>query len=110
MPPRAARDITAEPWTTMRAMQRTHVVVKLTLPDRPGALGAVASRMGAVGADITDVSVSSRSGGEAEDVFHLDLPAREDLDVVGLLLTEIAQVDGVRCPSVGQPTDPGCCG
>lgn len=95
----------ASPTTTT-----VHVLVTLRLPDRPGALGAVASRMGAVGADITDIHVSSRRGGMAEDVFHLDLPAREDVDVIGLLLAEIAQVDGVRAPSVGYPAGPRCCG
>ncbi len=91
------------------ARGRRHVIVTLQLPDRPGALGAVASRIGAVGADITDVSVCSRRAGIAEDVFHLDLPDVEGIDTVGLLLGEIAQVDGVVAPSVGYPP-PGCCG
>lgn len=91
------------------APSRVHVAVAVRLPDRPGALGAVASRIGAVGADITDVVVSGRAGGFAEDVFHVDLPAVEEgIDVVGLLLNEIAQVDGVFAPSVGQPVA-GCC-
>lgn len=85
-----------------------HAAIAVQLPDRPGALGAVASRIGAVGADITDVMVSARSGSYAEDVFHVDLPTVEDVDVVGLLLSEIAQVDGVFATSVGQPAD-GCC-
>ena len=88
---------------------RQHVVVTLRLPDRPGALGAVASRIGAVGADITDVTVSSRRCGVAEDIFHLNLPeAGEGVDVIGLLLAEIAQVDGVAAPSIGYPA-PDCC-
>ncbi len=91
------------------ATTRVHVAVAVRLPDRPGALGAVASRIGAVGADITDVVVSGRSDGFAEDVFHVDLPAVEGVDVVGLLLSEIAQVDGVFAPSIGQPSD-DCCG
>ncbi len=88
-----------------------HVVVTLRLPDRPGALGAVASRMGALGADITDVRVASRREGVAEDVFHLDLPApaTDDLDVIGLLLGEIRQVDGVLAPSVGHPIGERTC-
>jgi prephenate dehydratase len=77
-----------------------HAAVAVRLPDRPGALGAVASRIGSVGADITDVTVSSRSGGFAEDVFHVDLPVADDVDVIGLLLSEISQVDGVFAPSV----------
>jgi UTP:GlnB (protein PII) uridylyltransferase len=85
------------------------VVVTLRLPDRPGALGAVASRIGGVGADITDVRVSSRRDGIAEDVFHIDLPERHGVDMVGLLLGEIHQVDGVVAPSVSEPPA-GCCG
>lgn len=87
---------------------RRHLIVTLQLPDRPGALGSVASRIGALGADITDVRVSSRRGGVAEDVFHLDLPAVEGVDTVGLLLAEIGQVDGVVAPSLSYPS-PGCC-
>jgi UTP:GlnB (protein PII) uridylyltransferase len=85
-----------------------HLIVTLQLPDRPGALGAVASRIGALGADITDVHVSSRRAGVAEDVFHLDLPEAGDIDTVGLLLAEISQVDGVVAPSLSYPP-PGCC-
>lgn len=88
---------------------RQHLVVTLKLPDRPGALGAVASRIGALGADITDVRVASRHEGIAEDVFHLDLPAAGGVDTVGLLLDEIRQVDGVLTPSLSYPP-PGCCG
>jgi prephenate dehydratase len=91
------------------ASGRRHLVVTLQLPDRPGALGSVASRIGALGADITDVRVSSRRAGVAEDVFHLDLPAVEGVDTVGLLLAEIGHVDGVVAPSVSYPS-PGCCG
>jgi len=96
-------DVPASPGTTR------HVVVTLRVPDRPGALGAVASRIGAVGADITDVRVSSRRAGIAEDVFHIDLPVQDGLDTVGLLLEEIHQVDGVVAPSLSEPAD-GCCG
>jgi len=88
-----------------------HVEVHIRLPDRPGALGAVASRIGALGADITDVRIASRggrgTGPYAEDVFHLDLPATE-LDVVGLLHDEIHEVDGARVSMVAVRTD-GCC-
>lgn len=87
---------------------RRHLVVTLQLPDRPGALGSVASRIGALGADITDVHVSARRAGIAEDVFHIDLPGVEGVDTVGLLLAEIGHVDGVVAPSVGYPP-PGCC-
>lgn len=88
---------------------RIHVVIEVSLPDRPGALGAVASRIGAVGGDITDVIVASRSEGFAEDVFHVDLPAAtDDVDLVGLVLAEVSQVDGVNAPSVSR-RDEECC-
>ena len=87
---------------------RPHLIVTLQLPDRPGALGSVASRIGALGADITDVRVASRRAGIAEDIFHIDLPAAEGVDTVGLLLAEIGHVDGVVAPSVSHPP-PGCC-
>jgi len=70
-----------------------HLVLRIRMPDRPGALGAVASRIGAVGADITDVSVHRRSGGSAVDVFHLQLPGT-DVDVLSLLVHELEEVDG----------------
>ncbi len=88
-----------------------HVVVAVSLPDRPGALGAVASRIGAVGGDIADVVVASRSRGFADDVFHVDLPiAADGLDLVGLVLDEISQVDGVTAPSISHRPDGNCCG
>lgn len=87
---------------------RLHLIVTLQVPDRPGALGSVASRIGALGADITDVRVSSRRGGVAEDIFHIDLPEVDAVDTVGLLLAEIGHVDGVVAPSVSHPP-PGCC-
>lgn len=91
-------------------VQVLHVVIEVSLPDRPGALGAVASRIGAVGGDITDVVVASRSPGYADDVFHVDLPAvADDLDLVGLILAEISQVDGVAAPSISHRPERDCC-
>lgn len=88
----------------------THVVIEVSLPDRPGALGAVASRIGAVGGDITDVIVAGRRAGFADDVFHVELPARRDgIDLVGLVLDEISQVDGVSAPSVSHVDTGECC-
>jgi ACT domain-containing protein len=69
-------------------------VLRIQLPDRPGALGAVASRIGAVGADITDVVVHRNTNGTALDEFHVTLPPT-DVDVIGLLVQELREVDGV---------------
>jgi ACT domain-containing protein len=74
------------------------VVLSIRLPDRPGALGAVASRIGAVGADITDVVVHRTRGSSALDEFHLSLPVTS-VDVVALLVHELGEVDGVSIES-----------
>ncbi len=87
-----------------------HVVIEVSIPDRPGALGAVASRIGAVGGDITDVIVAGRREGFADDVFHVELPSpRDGIDLVGLVLDEISQVDGVSAPSVSYIDAGDCC-
>jgi hypothetical protein len=44
-------------------------VVRIALPDRPGALGLVASRIGAVGGDIVAINILDRNGGQAVDEF-----------------------------------------
>ena len=74
--------------------RRRHLLLTVVMPDRPGALGAVASRIGALGADITDIDVGGRGRGTVDDTFHLDLPA-SSFDLVELLLGELREVDGV---------------
>lgn len=66
--------------------------VRVRLLDRPGALGLVASRIGAVGGDIVAIHILERSGGEAIDEFVVELTSDE---LVGLLRHEIHEVDGV---------------
>jgi hypothetical protein len=67
------------------------LVVRVWLPDRPGALGLVASRIGAIGGDIVGIDVLERSEHVAVDEFAVLLP---DRDLVSLLVREIEQVDG----------------
>lgn len=67
-------------------------VVRVWLPDRPGALGAVASRIGSVRADVVGIEILERGAGRAVDELTIDL---EDERHVDLLVKEIAQVDGV---------------
>jgi hypothetical protein len=73
------------------------VVVRVWLPDRPGALGAVASRIGAVHGDVIAIDVLERGGGRAVDELTVELP---DASLVDLLLSEIGQVDGVDVEDV----------
>ena len=66
-------------------------MVRVWLPDRPGALGLVASRIGAIGGDIVGIDVLERSEHVAVDEFAVMLP---DRDLVSLLVREIEEVDG----------------
>ena len=68
-----------------------HVLVRVWLPDRPGALGLVASRIGAVRGDIIGVDVLERGTDVAVDEFAVDLPGP---DLVSTLVREIEEVDG----------------
>lgn len=72
-------------------------VVRVWLPDRPGALGQVASRIGAVRGDVVGIDILERGGGRAVDDLVVTLPADS---VVDLLVAEICQVDGVAVEDV----------
>jgi ACT domain-containing protein len=67
-------------------------VVRIELPDRPGALGLVASRIGAVGGDIVAINILDRDGGQAVDEFVIEIGGHH---LIELLRTEIHEVDGV---------------
>jgi ACT domain len=71
--------------------------VRVWLPDRPGALGAVASRIGAVRGEIVGIEILERGGGRAVDDLVVELPDGASLD---LLASEIGQVDGVDVEDV----------
>jgi hypothetical protein len=77
-------------------------VVRVWLPDRPGALGQVASRIGAVRGDVVGIEILERGGGSAIDELVVSLPDEVTRD---LLVAEIAQVDGVAVEDV-RPIDP----
>ena len=74
-----------------------HVLIRVWLPDRPGALGLVASRIGSVGADIVGVDVVERGDRVAVDEFAVVVPDDGRLD---LLVREIEQVDGASVEEV----------
>src|SRR5690606_12942004 len=70
---------------------RACFVGRVWVPDRPGALGQVASRIGAVGGDVLGIEVIDRGGGRAVDELTIQLvPAH-----VELLIREVNAVDGV---------------
>jgi hypothetical protein len=68
------------------------VVVRVWLPDRPGALGQVASRIGAVRGDVTSIDILERGGGRVVDELVVAIP---DTTSEELLAKEIGAVDGV---------------
>jgi hypothetical protein len=70
----------------------TRFLVRVWLPDRPGALGAVASRIGALGADIVGIEVLEQGDRVAVDEFAITLMRA---DLIDLLAREIEEVDGV---------------
>ena len=82
------------------------MLVRVWLPDRPGALGLVASRIGAIGADIVGIDVLERSEHVAVDEFAVVLP---NPDLQQLLVREIEEVDGAsveECAVVERCPDP----
>jgi hypothetical protein len=72
-------------------------VVRVWMPDRPGALGQVASRIGAVGGDVVGIDILERGAGRAIDELVVQLP---DASLLPLLLAEISAVDGVDVEDV----------
>jgi hypothetical protein len=77
-------------------------VVRMWLPDRPGALGQVASRIGAVRGEIVGIDILERGGGRAVDELVVELP---DGSLQELLVAEIQQVDGVDVEEVRPVAD-----
>ncbi len=77
---------------------RTYVV-RVWIPDRPGALGAVASRIGSVRGDLIGIDILERGAGMAIDELVVSLPAD---GLVPLLLKEIGEVDGVAVEDIHQ--------
>jgi hypothetical protein len=73
------------------------VVVRVWLPDRPGALGQVASRIGAVRGDVLAIDILERGGGQVVDELLVSLPSAIPEE---LLVMEIGAVDGVAVESV----------
>jgi hypothetical protein len=72
-------------------------LLRLVLPDRPGALGAVATALGSAGADILSVDVIERAPGSAVDDFVVELPSDKLPDT---LVSAAATVPGVQVESI----------
>lgn len=77
-------------------------IVRVWLPDRPGALGAVASRIGAVRGDVIGIDILERGAGRAIDELVVQLP---DASLLDLLIEEIKAVDGAAVEDVRLAAD-----
>jgi hypothetical protein len=78
---------------------KTTYLLRVWMPDRPGALGALASRIGAVGGDVAGIDILERGAGRVIDELVIELPG-DDPSLVDLLMAEIHQVDGVDVESI----------
>jgi hypothetical protein len=72
-------------------------VLRVWLPDRPGALGQVASRIGAARGDVVGIEILEQGGGRAIDELVVALP---EVHLVELLVRELTEVEGVDVESV----------
>ena len=71
--------------------------MRVWMPDRPGALGQVASRIGAVRGDVLAIEILEQGGGRAIDELTVSVP---DEELLALLVAEIGAVDGVSVESI----------
>ncbi len=79
----------------------TTYALRLWIPDRPGALGQVASRIGSVGGDVVGIEILERGAGQAIDELLILLPDPSRLE---LLVAEVTEVDGVAIEDVRPAT------
>lgn len=78
-------------------------LLRIVLPDRPGALGAVATALGRVDADILSLDVIQRGPGYAVDDLVVEVPPGKLADslVTAAVTVEGVQVESIR-PYAGQ--------
>lgn len=68
-------------------------VMRVWIPDRPGALGVVASRIGEVGGDLVGIEILERGAGRAIDELMVELPDESLVPRLVAGLREVADVD-----------------
>jgi hypothetical protein len=93
----------------MPSLEPVHtVIVRVWLPDRPGALGQVASRIGSVKGDVLGIEILEVGGGRVIDELVVALPSQE---LVELMVNEVHAIDGVSVeyvrPIAGNHSDGG---
>ena len=75
------------------------------MADRPGALGSVAARIGAVGGDVTGIDIFEHGGGTVIDELTIDLPNEDRISQLLESLKELEYVDveDIRAVVAGLP-------
>lgn len=79
------------------------VRLRISLPDRPGSLGRVATALGTAGADIARVDVLGAEAGQAVDDVFVDLSGPDHLERVRFTIGRLA---GVRVIAAQHPVPP----
>ncbi|MGF1597247.1 MAG: hypothetical protein ACFCVK_10005 [Acidimicrobiales bacterium] len=72
-------------------------LVRVRMIDRPGALGAIASRIGAVRGDLVGIEIMERRNGFVIDELQVALPAG---DLCDLMVRELDDIDDVTVEDV----------
>ena len=70
--------------------------LKISLPDRPGSLGTIASAIGAAGCDIRSLNVLESSDGIGYDDIVVAVPGTDPTDLVEVL----SSIGGVTVISI----------
>jgi hypothetical protein len=78
-------------------VQAARVALRIWVPDRPGVLGAVATRVGGIRGNVVGLEVLEREGGVAVDELMVELP---DPGLVDLLCRQVRLVEGVGVEDV----------
>lgn len=79
-------------------------LVRIWVPDRPGALGQVATGIGLVGGDVVGIDILDRGAGKAIDELVVTIDSADDLDrmiaaidaIDGVDIEEVRPIDGER--------------
>src|SRR4051812_25014317 len=88
---------------TRSADPRPRYNLRATLPDRPGALGALAAALGRTGADILSINVVERDQFDAVDDITFEVPEAVQLDDV---YTALHSVNGLWIESLHPEVSP----
>jgi UTP:GlnB (protein PII) uridylyltransferase len=70
--------------------------IEITLPDRPGSLGAVASAIGFAGGDIRGLQVLKSEDGRGYDEIIVAVPGSDATDLLDIL-RQIGGVEVLSC-------------